>query len=381
MHVTNAPEAQHEAAGSVREEARMAELSLVDLHKSYADGNVALHNVSLDIADREFVVIVGPSGCGKSTTLRLIAGIEEETGGDILIGGERVNHLAPGARDVAMVFQDYALYPHMDVARNIGFGLRRRGLPKHEVARRVRDVADMLEIGSLLKRRPAKLSGGQRQRVAMGRAMVRRPKVFLFDEPLSNLDARLRVSMRAEMRRLQSQLPTTTVYVTHDQTEAMTMADRVVVMNEGRVEQTGPPMEIYRFPANTFVARFIGSPAMNLIAARLSEDGVTFDAGATLALRDGLRGGRPGQPVLLGLRPEAVSLSTGDDGYSARVEAVEPIGQEIIVELSLPGAGRLWSRLPPETELRVGSQANVTFDARQAHVFDQTTGEALATAC
>lgn len=358
----------------------MADLRLLDVTKEYGDGRYALNHISLDVADREFVVIVGPSGCGKSTTLRVIAGVEEESSGEIRIGGAMVNDLSPGARDVAMVFQDYALYPHMSVARNIGFGLRRRGMARSEVAEKVREVAEMLEIGPLLGRRPAALSGGQRQRVAMGRAMVRQPKVFLFDEPLSNLDARLRVSMRSEIRRLQSQMPTTTVYVTHDQTEAMTMADRVVVMNEGRIEQMGPPMEIYRAPANLFVARFIGSPAMNLVDAVVMDRGVELSRGVRLDLPCERARGQEGRHVTLGLRPEAVRLSDDGDGVPARVETVEPIGQEIIVAFDTEAAGRLWSRLPPESDLRAGQQVGLEFDTRQAHLFDPATGMALGPA-
>ncbi|MEL6913567.1 MAG: sn-glycerol-3-phosphate ABC transporter ATP-binding protein UgpC [Pseudomonadota bacterium] len=353
----------------------MADVSLIGLEKSYSGGHAAVGGISLDISDREFVVIVGPSGCGKSTTLRLIAGIEAETAGDILIDGQRVNDLSPGARDVAMVFQDYALYPHMSVERNIGFGLRRRGMRRADVAQRVKEVAEILEIGPLLGRRPAALSGGQRQRVAMGRAMVRRPRVFLFDEPLSNLDARLRVSMRAEMRRLQAQMPTTTLYVTHDQTEAMTMADRVVVMNDGRVEQVGAPMDIYRRPANLFVARFIGSPAMNLFEATLSADGAELPGGARVPLPRAELEDQRGRRVMLGFRPEAVAPA--ETGLSARVETVEPIGQEIIVEFDTVAAGRLWSRLPPDSALRTGAQVRLGFDAGQAHIFDIDTGTAL----
>ncbi|MEL6642716.1 MAG: sn-glycerol-3-phosphate ABC transporter ATP-binding protein UgpC [Pseudomonadota bacterium] len=351
----------------------MAHVSIDTLTKTYSGGQTALDGVTLDVGDREFVVILGPSGCGKSTTLRLIAGIEEETSGDILIDGDRVNDLSPGARDVAMVFQDYALYPHMTVERNIGFGLRRRGIARSEVKARVRDVAQMLEIEPLLNRRPAMLSGGQRQRVAMGRAMVRRPKVFLFDEPLSNLDARLRVSMRAEMRRLQATMPTTTIYVTHDQTEAMTMADRVVVMNEGRIEQAGPPMEIYRDPANLFVARFIGSPAMNLFEAVLTEDGADLAGGARIRLTPLV--GTAGRSVMIGFRPEAISLT--DEGLPARVETLEPLGQEIIAEFAAEGAGPVWGRLPPDTVLAPGQNVRLAIDANQAHFFDPDTGRRI----
>jgi len=351
----------------------MAHVSIDTLTKTYSGGQTALDGVSLAIDDREFVVILGPSGCGKSTTLRLIAGIEEQTSGDILIDGARVNDLSPGARDVAMVFQDYALYPHMTVERNIGFGLRRRGIARSEVKARVREVAEMLEIGPLLNRRPAMLSGGQRQRVAMGRAMVRRPKVFLFDEPLSNLDARLRVSMRAEMRRVQATMPTTTIYVTHDQTEAMTMADRVVVMNEGRIEQAGPPMEIYRNPANLFVARFIGSPAMNLLEAVLTETGAKVSGGARIHFEP--PADTIGRPVILGFRPEAITLS--DQGLAARVETLEPLGQEIIAEFAAEGAGLLWGRLPPDAILAPGKNVRLAIDPKQAHFFDSETGQRL----
>jgi ABC-type sugar transport system ATPase subunit len=356
----------------MQKRAVMADLRLRGLSKSF-DGAAAVDGIDLDVADKEFVVIVGPSGCGKSTTLRLIAGIEEETSGDVLIGQQRVNDLSPGARDVAMVFQNYALYPHMSVARNIGFGLRRRGVPRAEVSRAVREAAEMLELVDLLHRRPATLSGGQRQRVAMGRAIVRRPKLFLFDEPLSNLDARLRVSMRAEMRRLQRIVPTTTIYVTHDQTEAMTMADRVVVMNAGKIEQAAAPMEIYRKPASLFVARFIGSPAMNVLEAELDVGGARLKDGARIVLPP-QRAAQPGRRIALGLRPEAVRLAP--DGLPARVETVEPLGQEIVAEFS-SGAGRLWSRLPPNTDLRAGAQVRIALDGMQAHLFDPDTGRAL----
>jgi ABC-type sugar transport system ATPase subunit len=354
----------------------MAELRLKDLSKRFGDGPAAVDGIDLQVADREFVAIVGPSGCGKSTTLRLIAGIEEETSGDIVIGGDRVNDLSPGGRDVAMVFQNYALYPHMSVARNMGFGLRRRGMARAEVARAVREAAEILELGDLLHRRPATLSGGQRQRVAMGRAIVRRPRLFLFDEPLSNLDARLRVSMRAEIRRLREIVPTTTLYVTHDQTEAMTMADRVVVMNAGRIEQVAPPMEIYRRPASLFVARFIGTPAMTVLDADVREDALHLRDGTCLDLPPGYATGHAPRRVALGLRPEAVALCPDDGGLAARVETVEPLGQEIVAEFST-GPGRLWARLPPDTVLRPGAQVRLSLDAAQAHLFDPDTGRAL----
>jgi len=351
----------------------MAKLEITDLIKSFGDGTRAVDAITFSVEENEFVVIVGPSGCGKSTTLRMIAGIEEETSGDICIGGERVNDLSPGARDVAMVFQNYALYPHMTVAQNIGFGLRRRGMRRADVAKAVQEAAEVLELGALLDRRPATLSGGQRQRVAMGRAMVRRPKLFLFDEPLSNLDARLRLSMRSEIRRLQSHIRTTTLYVTHDQTEAMTLADRVIVMKDGRIEQIGAPMDIYRRPASLFVAQFIGSPTINVLDATMGDTGAHLSDGTELEIATT---GLSGQHVSVGLRPEAITLGNAN-GLPARVETLEPLGQELIVEFSTQAAGRLWSRLPPETVLHHGETVQLCLDASQAHVFDTQTGRAL----
>src|SRR5271168_433559 len=250
----------------------MAEVSCRKVVKEYDGGVQAVKGIDLDIADHEFVVLVGPSGCGKSTTLRMIAGLEEITGGEILIDGEVVNDVPPRDRDIAMVFQHYALYPHMSVFDNMAFGLKLRKFPKDEIKRRVDEAARILDIGTLLERKPKALSGGQRQRVAMGRAIVRNPRVFLFDEPLSNLDAKLRVQMRTEMKKVHQTIPTTTVYVTHDQIEAMTLADRVVVMNQGRIEQVGRPQELYHDPATRFVAGFIGSPAMNFIPVKVAQE-------------------------------------------------------------------------------------------------------------
>jgi ABC-type sugar transport system ATPase subunit len=351
----------------------MATLEITDLIKSFDDGTRAVDQITFAVADNEFVVIVGPSGCGKSTTLRMIAGIEDETSGEIRISGKRVNDLSPGARDVAMVFQNYALYPHMTVGQNIGFGLRRRGMARTDVSKAVKEAAEVLELGALLNRRPATLSGGQRQRVAMGRAMVRRPKLFLFDEPLSNLDARLRLSMRSEIRRLQTHIRTTTLYVTHDQTEAMTLADRVIVMKDGRIEQIGAPMDIYRRPASLFVAQFIGSPSMNVFEATLSETGACLSDGTNLAIATARQVGRR---VSIGLRPEAIALGN-TDGLAARVETLEPLGQELIVEFSTQAAGHLWSRLPADTVLHHGETVHLHLDASQAHVFDTQTGRAL----
>src|SRR6187455_2771792 len=295
----------------------MAEVALRNVFKSY-DNVVAVSNISLDIPNHEFVVLVGPSGCGKSTTLRMIAGLEEITEGEISIGGEVVNDLPPKDRDIAMVFQNYALYPHMTVAENMSFGLKLRKFPKAEIKARVDNAARILDITELLGRRPKQLSGGQRQRVAMGRAIVRNPKVFLFDEPLSNLDAKLRVQMRTEIKRVHQKVKTTTVYVTHDQVEAMTLADRVVVMNQGRIEQIGTPHDLYHHPRTRFVAGFIGSPAMNFLSCRLEQS----DMGIMVRLSDQLALPVPadrteryrssvGKPLTFGLRPEHITELRG----------------------------------------------------------------------
>src|SRR5919199_2419564 len=277
----------------------MATLELSGIRKSFGPVEV-LHGVDLAVADGEMIVIVGASGCGKSTLLRIVAGLETPSTGEVRIGGREVTALEPADRDIAMVFQNYALYPHMTVAQNMGYGLKIRGLPRAEIERRVREAADLLGIGPLLDRRPRQLSGGQRQRVAMGRAIVREPKLFLFDEPLSNLDAKLRVQMRAEIRRLQKRLGVTSLFVTHDQVEAMTLGDRLVVMHQGHAAQVATPMEIFERPADTFVAGFIGSPAMNFLKGRLAESGraVALEAGPTLRFADGRRPGPEGLPLL-----------------------------------------------------------------------------------
>jgi len=293
----------------------MATVTLEGVRKIYEEKgrtHVAVHRLDLAVADGEFLALVGPSGCGKSTTLRMIAGLESITEGILRIGNRVVNDLPPRDRDIAMVFQNYALYPHLTVYENLAFALRLRKLAASEIDRRVRQAAELLNLGPMLARRPRQLSGGERQRVAVGRAIVRQPQVFLFDEPLSNLDARLRVQMRRELAGLHRRLGVTTIYVTHDQVEAMTLGDRVVVMNEGMVQQVGTPLEIYRAPANTFVATFIGSPAMNLVPGRLDADGrFTAEAGAfSLAGSFPLPAGLPrGRPLLLGLRPEAIQLA------------------------------------------------------------------------
>src|SRR5213075_3016085 len=308
----------------------MAKVLLKDLNKSYDGGVRAVKNVNLEINDHEFVVLVGPSGCGKTTTLRMVAGLEDITSGEVSIDGKVVNNLAPMDRDIAMVFQNYALYPHMSVHDNMAFGLRMRKFEKPEIERRVRQAAEILGIQALLARKPRQLSGGQRQRVALGRAIVRNPRVFLFDEPLSNLDAALRVQMRVELKRLHDRLETTAIYVTHDQVEAMTLGDRVVVMRDGMVQQEGAPLVLYEHPANRFVAGFIGSPAMNFIAVTIVE-GLWAEASGlrvrvpphkTEALRR-----HTGQSVVMGLRPEALHPANGATEYSfdANVEVVEPL--------------------------------------------------------
>ncbi len=318
----------------------MATVTLRNVGKTYGEGVVAVDNFDLQIHDEEFVVLVGPSGCGKSTTLRMIAGLEDITSGDLQIDDVTVNDFAPAERDIAMVFQNYALYPHMTVADNISFGLKQQKLPKPEIKARVAEAARILGLEPLLNRKPRALSGGQRQRVAMGRAIVRHPKVFLFDEPLSNLDAKLRVQMRAEIKHLHQTIPTTTIYVTHDQIEAMTMADRVVVMSNGRIEQVGPPQELYNHPKTLFVASFIGSPAMNLfpvtvdrgdggLLARL-EDGtvLTLPADRTDAYQRAV-----GKQMLLGLRPEALAEPGvyGPGVLNSVIDYVEPLGSETLV--------------------------------------------------
>ncbi|MCC5973233.1 MAG: sn-glycerol-3-phosphate ABC transporter ATP-binding protein UgpC [Rubellimicrobium sp.] len=354
----------------------MADVHCMGLTRTYGD-IAAVRDLDLAVADHEFVVLVGPSGCGKSTTLRMVAGLEQITRGELRIGGNRANDLTPAERNVAMVFQNYALYPHLTVAQNIGFGLRRKRLSRPDRDRAVREAARMLEIEPLLDRKPGALSGGQKQRVAMGRAIVRDPAVFLFDEPLSNLDARLRLQMRAEIRRLHARVPTTTIYVTHDQTEAMTMADRVVVMNKGRIEQVGPPMEVYRHPRTRFVAEFIGSPGMNLFPADLNE------AGTALRLADGtdlplpearqtLWRGHAGRPVILGLRPEDIAPGPDGAGPVVPVQLVEPLGVETLVHFDL-GQTAACARLTAGPIPRPGERVTFRFDLARAILIDPAT--------
>jgi multiple sugar transport system ATP-binding protein len=353
----------------------MASLSLDSLHKRYGRQPV-LRGVSLDIADGEFVALVGPSGCGKSTLLRLIAGLEPPDAGTLRLGGRDITRVAPKDRNVAMVFQNYALYPHMTVARNLGFALKLQGLPAAEIDARVRRVAQTLEIGALLERKPGQLSGGQRQRVAMGRAIVRDPQAFLFDEPLSNLDAQLRVQMRIEIKALHQRLRTTTVYVTHDQVEAMTMADRIVVLRDGTIEQVGTPLELYDRPANAFVARFIGSPAMNLLEGRVEAGGaqLRLDDGALLPLPPAPVA--DGQRVLLGVRPEHVELAAADGGDSAEVLVVEPTGSDTHVALR-QGRHEIVVALRERSALRPGDRLRWSAAAEHGHLFDAESGVRL----
>ncbi len=347
----------------------MARVTIEDLRKSYGATEV-LHGVDIPIEDGEFTVLVGPSGCGKSTLLRMVAGLESVTGGTIRIGERVVNNLAPGERDIAMVFQSYALYPHKSVRANMGFALKLRGTPRGEIAARVERAATILGLTPFLDRYPRELSGGQRQRVAMGRAIVRDPQVFLFDEPLSNLDAMLRVQMRAEIKELHQRLRTTTIFVTHDQIEAMTMADRIVVMNAGRIEQVGSPLELYDRPANRFVATFIGSPAMNLIPGTARAGGVEAHG----ALLPATTPAPEGQPILYGIRPEHLDLA--DTGLAAEVRVVEPTGAETMTWLRAGGTD-IVAVFRDRHALAPGQPVHLRPRPDKAHLFDPETGRRL----
>src|SRR5215212_5522392 len=349
----------------------MALVHLRGVKKTYDNKVAVIHGIDMEITDGEFIVIVGPSGCGKSTLLRMVAGLEHITGGEVAIGDRVVNQLEPKDRDIAMVFQNYALYPHMSVFQNMAYGLKIRGLPRAEIARRVGETADLLGIAALLERRPRQLSGGQRQRVAMGRAIVREPKLFLFDEPLSNLDAKLRVQMRAEIRRLQKRLGVTSLFVTHDQTEAMTLGDRLVVMHEGHAAQVATPMEIWARPADTYVAGFIGSPAMNFLASTLAEGGhaVMLEAGPTIRFADGLRPGADGRRIILGIRPEHVRPDPA--GLPVELDLVEPLGSETVAHGRLPGSGEALAAKLPGAAVSAGEQRlSVALPPEAWHVFD-----------
>lgn len=388
----------------------MADIVLDNVSKKYADGTVAVHDFSLTIADGEFIILVGPSGCGKSTTLNMIAGLEDISSGDLYIGGERVNDKSPKDRDIAMVFQSYALYPHMTVRQNIAFPLTLAKLPKDEITKKVDEAAKILDLEQYLDRKPSNLSGGQRQRVAMGRAIVRSPKAFLMDEPLSNLDAKLRVQMRTEISRLQTRLNTTTVYVTHDQTEAMTLGDRVVVMRNGYVQQVGTPNELYNDPVNVFVAGFIGSPSMNFLPGTLSAEAIDtplgrlvlgdHDAVAAEAKSQGSNG-----EVLIGIRPEQIEDATLIDPsvkargttFTADIDVLESMGSDkyayftidsnraandALAELAADsgselGTGEMVARLSPESSVTKNSRAELVFDTDKIAVFDQQSGASL----
>jgi sn-glycerol 3-phosphate transport system ATP-binding protein len=350
----------------------MAQVKLRNVRKSYA-GSEVIHGIDAEVADGEFIVIVGPSGCGKSTLLRMVAGLEEISGGEIVIGDRVVNALEPKDRDIAMVFQNYALYPHMSVFDNMAYGLRIRGFARDDIKARVDRAASILELGSLLDRKPRALSGGQRQRVAMGRAIVREPAVFLFDEPLSNLDAKLRVQMRLEIQKLHRRLKTTSLYVTHDQVEAMTLAQRMIVMNAGRAEQVGTPMDVYANPATRYVAGFIGSPSMNFLEGRSRGGGaVALDHGG--AVRHVAGAAEADRAVAVGIRPEHLAPSDGDDSlFSGIVEMVEPLGADTLVHLS-HGKDLLTARLPHGTNPGIGSTLHLTADSAHVYLFDAETG-------
>ena len=363
----------------------MATVSLKKLEKRY--GNVAVvHGIDLEVADREFIALVGPSGCGKSTTLRMIAGLEDISGGEIRIGSRVVNELPPRSRNISMVFQSYALYPHMTVKENMGFSLKIAGRPQDEIEKRVAEAARILDLGQLLERRPSQLSGGQRQRVAMGRAIVRSPDVFLFDEPLSNLDAKLRTQMRTEIKKLHAKVQSTVIYVTHDQVEAMTLSDRIVIMRDGHIEQVGTPDQVFKLPATRFVAGFIGSPPMNLVEAFVDGGEIRFADGASLPVpRQFRQSVGPGQKVVFGLRPDDIypsghGIHTGEEEDLHRIELpvsiTEPLGNETLVFVEF--TGRDWvSRMLNPKPLKAGERVGMSLDLSQAHLFASDTGKTL----
>ena len=363
----------------------MARVVIRNLNKKFNEVH-PVKGVNLEIRDREFVVLVGPSGCGKTTTLRMVAGLESITAGEVLIGDTIVNNLPPMDRDIAMVFQNYALYPHMSVYDNMAFGLKMRRFARREIDRRVREAADILGIENLLQRKPRQLSGGERQRVALGRAIVRHPQVFLFDEPLSNLDAKLRVQMRVELKKIHDRLGTTAIYVTHDQVEAMTLGDRVVVMNDGVVQQIGEPLDLYNAPANRFVAGFIGSPAMNFAAVSLVEQDC-----ALFAVGDGIQLKLPpakaeqmqshvGKRLTLGIRPEDLRVGSGSSNdrlnIPAVVEVVERLGSQTLLDVRV-GSGAMVAAVEPTVKVKVREPLRLAFDVERLHFFDVSSGNAI----
>ncbi|MGE0217751.1 ABC transporter ATP-binding protein [Mycolicibacterium sp.] len=354
----------------------MAQVEFRDVTRSYPGGVTALDGLNLTVADGEFLILVGPSGCGKSTALRLLAGLDKPTSGEIRIGGQVVDGLAPGERDIAMVFQNYALYPHMTVYRNLAYGLKQRRTPRAEIERRVRETAELLQIGELLDRKPGQLSGGQRQRVAMGRALVRRPQAFLLDEPLSNLDAKLRNQVRGDLKRLHREVPVTSIYVTHDQVEAMTLGDRLCVMAGGEVQQIGSTDDVYHRPANTFVAAFMGSPPMNLMPAAVRAGILHIGDTALTAAAC------PDGPVTVGVRPEHLQVrgsGTGDGVLPARVDFVEPLGSHVLVTALVDVDGtptRVIAQAPAGTEFESGARIGLVLPPERTYFFDAETGDA-----
>jgi sn-glycerol 3-phosphate transport system ATP-binding protein len=356
----------------------VADVEFCGVTRRYGGDVVALNNLDLKIADGEFLILVGPSGCGKSTALRLLAGLDTPTSGEIKIGGEVVNRMSPGERDIAMVFQNYALYPHMSVRANLAYGLRQRRTPRRDIDQRVRDTAELLDITKLLDRKPGQLSGGQRQRVAMGRALVRRPRAFLLDEPLSNLDAKLRTQVRGDLKRLHRELPVTSIYVTHDQVEAMTLGDRLCVMADGEVQQIGTTDDIYNRPANTFVAAFMGSPPMNLIPGTVVGGRLQISGAAltTVAAPDG--------PITVGARPEHLEVvpSSHDGAVPARIDFCEPLGSHVLVNalVDAPGTAapvRVVAHAPADTVLDAGTAVGLRLPPEKTYLFDAGTGKVL----
>ena len=363
----------------------MADVKLKNLNKIYDDNNHVVHDVNLHINDKEFIVLVGPSGCGKSTTLRMIAGLEDISSGELIIDGKTVNDVVPKDRDIAMVFQNYALYPHMSVFDNLAFGLKLRKIDKQEISERVNNAAKILGLEELLQRKPKALSGGQRQRVAVGRAIVRNPKIFLFDEPLSNLDAKLRVQMRTEISKLHKELQATIVYVTHDQVEAMTMGDKIAVMDKGIVQQFDSPLNLYNSPVNKFVAGFLGNPSMNFLDGTIeNEEGLTFRSDNNLfsiSLNNHFDtlSGYTGRQITLGIRPEDIMIAPAENEmytFDSLVEVTEMLGNEVFVYFNI-GEEQCVARTPVNTEVKVGEKSRISFNVEKLHFFDKDSGVAV----